>query len=240
MYDTPGRVDVTQVERPVVVAPDELVLYHRNPRRGDVDAIAASLRANDQYRPLTVNVGSLTGRPCEVLAGNHTLLAIRKLAKQHPDDPRWQGVQVFWVDQDDEACRRIVLADNRTAELGGFDTAELYALLEDMPPLELVDVGYSADDVADLRAALEEVTITDLRPEGLGVKDKSLEERASGYAEQGNRIIVLSCGIRQFVWAQQQLEAYRKQHDLDTNTDVLLGLLADWCGEPAPEVSVEV
>lgn len=53
----------------------ELSTYHRNPRRGAVGMIAESLKARGQYRAIVVNLGRLTGRPLEVLAGNHTLLA---------------------------------------------------------------------------------------------------------------------------------------------------------------------
>lgn len=55
----------------------DLNLYHKNPRMGDVDAIAGSLQAHGQFRPIVVNEGTHTGRPMETLAGNHTLKAIR-------------------------------------------------------------------------------------------------------------------------------------------------------------------
>lgn len=51
--------------------PTDLALYHKNPNVGDVDAIAGSLLVNRQYRPVVVNRGTHTGRPMEVLAGNH-------------------------------------------------------------------------------------------------------------------------------------------------------------------------
>lgn len=54
---------------------DDLNLFHKNPRQGDITAIAESLAVRGQYRPIVVNEGTLTGRPLEVLAGNHTLLA---------------------------------------------------------------------------------------------------------------------------------------------------------------------
>ena len=63
------------VEFPV----DDLAPYHRNPRRGDVKAIARSLETNGQYRPIVVNLGTHTGRPNEVLAGNHTLAGAKHL-----------------------------------------------------------------------------------------------------------------------------------------------------------------
>lgn len=59
--------------------PDELNPYHANARRGDLAAIARSLETNGQYRPIVVNLGRHTGRPLEVLAGNHTLAAARQL-----------------------------------------------------------------------------------------------------------------------------------------------------------------
>ena len=109
-----------------------LNLYHRNPRRGDVDAIADSLAANGQYRPVVVNRGSHTGREWEILAGNHTVMAVRQLAEQHPDDARWQNVDCWVVDVDEDRATRIVLADNRTADLGGYDNDELLALLDSL------------------------------------------------------------------------------------------------------------
>ena len=131
--------------------PADLAMFHKNPRVGDTDTIAASLRANGQYKPLVVNRGTHTGRPMEVLAGNHTLKALRTLAEEYPSDDRWQQVECWVLDVDDDRAARIVAADNRTAQLGTFDTDTLVALLDDMPDLE--GTGYSDDDLADLMAA---------------------------------------------------------------------------------------
>jgi hypothetical protein len=220
------------------IPPAELRTYHRNPRRGDVPAIARSLQAHDQYRPLVVNIGTATGRPNEVLAGNHTLLAVRQLASEYPDDPRWQQVKVHWGDWDDDQCRKIVAADNRTAELGGYDTAELVALLNEMPAAELPSVGYSTDDLADLAAVLEE-TITDpIRDDGL-INSRDLEATGADYADRLNtRMFVLMLPIQQFVWAQTQLAAYRAEYDLDNNSEALLGLLAAWSKTEPPVAEV--
>lgn len=95
--------------------------YHANPRRGDVAQIARSLSRNGQYRPIVVNAGTKTGRYREVLAGNHTLAAALKLG--------WSHLAGSVVDVDDDTAARIVAADNRTAELGGYDDAQLLALL---------------------------------------------------------------------------------------------------------------
>lgn len=55
----------------------DLSTYHKNPRRGDVDAIAESLKARGQYRPIVVNIGTHASHDYEILAGNHTYLAAR-------------------------------------------------------------------------------------------------------------------------------------------------------------------
>lgn len=92
--------------------------YAKNPRRGDVQAIKGSIVANGIFRPVIVNKGTYTDKPNEILAGNHTVKAIRELAEENPDDLRWQQVEVWMVDVDSERAARIVLADNRTADLG--------------------------------------------------------------------------------------------------------------------------
>jgi len=136
------------------IAPSSLRLYGRNPRKGNVGVVAASLRAHGQYRPIVANIGSQTGRRFEVLAGNHTLKAYRQLAAKYPDDPRWSEILVFWVDVDEDAAKRIVLADNRTAELGDYDNTQLLSLIDEVGS-DLEGIGFTASDIADLVGAGE-------------------------------------------------------------------------------------
>jgi DNA modification methylase len=121
--------------------------YKTNPNRGDVAAIARSLQRNGQYRAIVVNRGGLTGRPNEILAGNHTWAAAVQLGE--PD------IAVTWVDVDDDACARIVLADNRLAQLASYDEDVLLELLEAQPDLD--GTGWSKFDVDAL--------ISQLRPD---------------------------------------------------------------------------
>jgi hypothetical protein len=131
------------------VHPSELSIYHRNARRGNVDAIAGSLRTNGQYRPIVVNVGTHTGRPNEVLAGNHTLMAFRNLSELNPTDERWAEIAVFWVDVDEDRATRIVLADNRTAEDSTYDDVVLYDLIKSLGD-DLDGTGFNDNDVSRL------------------------------------------------------------------------------------------
>jgi hypothetical protein len=136
------------------VAPRDLNIYYKNPRRGDVSAIAASLKAHDQYKPIVVNLGTHTGRPNEVLAGNHTLMAVRDLAERDPSDSRWEKILAHWIDVDEDRAARIVVADNRTSELGHIDTALLTDLLDQIGT-DLDGLGYTNADIAEMQAALE-------------------------------------------------------------------------------------
>ena len=110
-----------------------------------MDAIAESLRKRGQYRPIVVNIGSHASHDYEILAGNHTYLAAKKLG--------WKTIQATTVDVDDDQAAQIVLADNRLADLGGYDDETLSALLSDVSSLD--GLGWSQDDVDALAAALE-------------------------------------------------------------------------------------
>lgn len=154
MKDTPQHpLDVERYH------PDELRPYHRNPRLGDVEAIARSLEVNGQYRPVVVNLGSKTGRPLEVLAGNHTLAAAKHLG--------WGEIVGTVVDVDDKAAARIVAADNRTADLGGYDDDVLVELLTELDDAGGLDgSGYSAEALDDLLALAQgPISLDDLAAE---------------------------------------------------------------------------
>jgi DNA modification methylase len=123
------------IEELAVVPIERLCPATLNPRRGDVAAIRASLEANGQYRPLIVNRPTM-----EVLAGNHTLAAAGDLGLVE--------VMVAFVDVDEEHARRIQLADNRTADLAGYDQAELAQLLASLD--NLTGTGYTQVDYGEL------------------------------------------------------------------------------------------
>lgn len=147
-----------QVETTSSVAPSILRLYGRNPRKGNVGSVAASLKAHGQYKPVVANIGSHTGRKFEVLAGNHTLKAFRQLAEKFPDDQRWNSILVHWVDVDEDQAARIVLADNRTAEKGRYDNKALADLLSDVSE-DLTGLGYTADDLDALNSVADDIVI---------------------------------------------------------------------------------
>lgn len=101
----------------------DLKPYPGNPRRGDIEAIAESLRVNGQFKPVVVRRADGL-----VLAGNHTVAAARSLG--------WERVAVVYVEADDAQARRIMLADNRTSDLAFYNEPALLDLLRSLPDLD--------------------------------------------------------------------------------------------------------
>jgi DNA modification methylase len=118
---------------------DELSHFEGNAKRGDVEAIRASIRRNGQYRSLVVR--RIDGGPLIVLAGNHTM---RALGAEGYETARCEIVTC-----DDDEARRINLADNKLAELGAYDNDALAELLSYMDG-DYEGTGYTDEDVMRL------------------------------------------------------------------------------------------
>lgn len=118
--------------------------HPRNARNGDTDAIVESIRVNGVYRPLYVQTSTH-----EILAGNHSYEAVQLLGGEK--------VPVVLLDVDDETALRILVTDNRTADLGMYDDGLLVDLLDELnaQPTGLLGTGYRPDDLADLRLLLD-------------------------------------------------------------------------------------
>lgn len=125
-----------------VVPIDSLHEYHRNPNIGDVPKIAHSLRNNGQFKTITVNVGTYTGRPNEILAGNHTWKAAKELG--------WVDIARSLVDVDEQTAARIVADDNHTAELAKRDPEKLAELLGFIAEDDLAKSTFTDDELAKL------------------------------------------------------------------------------------------
>lgn len=131
-------------ERTEMVPVGKLREHPANPREGDVGAIAESIRVNGFYGACVVQESS-----GHVLAGNHRLKAARQL-----DMP---SVPVVYVDVGDEEAMRILLADNRTADIAGHDDDALADILEHLATTEaeLAGTGYGQSDLDTLLNELD-------------------------------------------------------------------------------------
>jgi hypothetical protein len=120
------------VSETFLVKVGDLKGYEKNPRKGNIKAIAESLEINKQYRPIVVQKSTN-----KILAGNHTWLAAQSLG--------WEEIAVVYVDVDDMSAKKIVLADNRTNDLADYDGQILAELLRDLGTAE--GTGYSNEDM---------------------------------------------------------------------------------------------
>lgn len=146
--DTPIRVNAST--EPI----DSLRPHPDNARVGDVEAITASLRSHGQYRPIVVQTGTR-----HILAGNHTWRAAKALG--------WSNIAVTWLDCDAATARKVLIADNRAADLASYDQEALTALLTALPTLE--GTGFDPD-------ALEALTT---QPDASGGEGGALKEQAT-------------------------------------------------------------
>ena len=133
--------DLLQLACPI----NQLSLLPGNPRRGDVDAVKASLERFGQRKPIVVRKSDRV-----VIAGNHTLQAAQALG--------WSEIAVVWVDDDDAMSKAFALADNRTAELGDYDEEALAALIGEVGALDpelLESTGWDSKSVSDLLDSMQ-------------------------------------------------------------------------------------
>jgi hypothetical protein len=186
----------TQIIRTEDVPLKKLKVYHDNPRIGNVDKIAKSLHLNGQYKPIVVNIGTETGRPNEILAGNHTYLGARKPlfwtaknedGEQIPyDKPAWETIVASFVDVDEARARAIVIADNKTADDGTYDEKALARLLSEPLP-ELAATGYELKEFNELmdKFKIEDADLPDSDLSGAGLDTDGDEDTTPGKPDFG-------------------------------------------------------
>lgn len=205
-------------------------------------------RTEDQYTgliwcPETEYGTFVCRRGGKVYVTGNTLKAIRDLAEENPNDERWYSVDVWEVDFDDDKAARVVVADNRTSELGRTDDEVLLELLQELEDLE--GTGYEDDDLDDLIALMEEKeedsgSSSDGPDLGEGLMPSNSDnDKADTYAERGTRMFILSFPYAQYSWVAEKLEQYADDHDDcgDTNAEIVLHWLAEYSGEEPPQLS---
>lgn len=133
-----------QVER---VPIDSVRAHPRNPRIGDVELIATSLRAHGQYVPIVVQRST-----SYILRGNHTHKALKAIGST--------TVDIVRVDVTDAEAVEILLMDNKASDEGHYDDAVLADLLrqiDDLPP-----TGWTADELDDILLRLTPASLDDM------------------------------------------------------------------------------
>jgi DNA modification methylase len=126
-----GIANIAESLKPLATPIGDLSPLPGNPRKGDVEAVKRSYERFGQRKPIVAN------RDGTVIAGNHQLKAAQALG--------WEEIAVVFVDDDDQTAKAFALADNRTADLGTYDTDNLEQMLADLAldPILLEATGYS-------------------------------------------------------------------------------------------------
>lgn len=138
---------------PLLVDIQNITPHPENPHQGDVEEIMGSIRDSGVYRPLWVQTS--TGR---ILGGNTTYAALMELGARR--------VPVVWLDVDDAEALRILLKDNKLAELGGYDDGLLAELLVQVRDTTgLLGTGWSDDGLDSLLASVRRAEHTPLHGE---------------------------------------------------------------------------
>ena len=111
-----------------------------NPNRGSVDDLAISLEEFGQYRSIV----ALTDGT--ILAGHHLVEAAKRL--------KIPTMRVDFVECDDRTARKILLADNRLADLGLGPSLDL--LLKNLSELDgdIIGTGFDDDYISMLEEAV--------------------------------------------------------------------------------------
>lgn len=144
---TPAEARVKVAKQEYKIVPTQSVKLHpKNPKKGNVDAIGQSLEKNDFYGAIIVQKS--TGF---ILAGNHRWKsAVEKDMREVP---------VIVVDVDDDAAERILLADNRIADLGTYDESMLMQALDERSKKgDIQGTGYGDADLERMKAKMQKPT----------------------------------------------------------------------------------
>lgn len=124
---------------------DDLRPHPGNARNGDIEAIKESVRVNGIYRPV------ITAHDGTILAGHHLWFALGELGYKEVDIVRLP------IEPTSPEAARILLVDNRSADLGNYDRGllvDLLQTLDDGPGL--VGTGYDGDDLTRLLAQIND------------------------------------------------------------------------------------
>lgn len=184
-----------------------LVEHPRNPRKGNDNAVAASIDEFGFYGAVVAQVS--TGY---VLAGNTRLRVARQTGSE--------TIPVVWVDVDDETATRILLADNRTSDLATYDGEVLYQLLADLSRNDLLDgTGYTPEVIERL---LQDVAIDS---DGFVNETPRPDEILATYEAADIRSVILPFPRDQYVTVVEMMTRVRQNAGFDTNAEVVLHVL---------------
>jgi ParB-like chromosome segregation protein Spo0J len=221
---------------------DKLIPYARNARlhpQSQIDAIARSIRELGFNNPILVDGDS------GILAGHGRLKAAIQIGMTQ--------VPVIPLDHLSEAQRRAyVLVDNRTAEMARWDDgllADEIARLEAEFRMDFDGLGWSAEELDDLKAALEEAIPVEtlaaaaeagaaqIRGAGAGAnepetdgevrQDQSFNEFLEGYRNKATKALMLEYPLDEFAELVEILRELRERNEVSSNAEIVAKLIRE-------------
>lgn len=234
---TVAEPEVTTSSLPVQsVATDTLVPHPRNAREGDVGAITQSLERFGQYRPIVVQSETPEGEPRNVIvAGTHTWRAAQAL--------NWPTISAVMLVMPDELALRVMLADNRTHDLGRDRPDALAEILVELGSEGMIGTGWDAQDLDTILRDLKQydpgaAILGDFAHLGEALSDRA--ELQKGRAADGTEFFALHVSLTA-VQREAILAAFKRAKALGFATqpealeDMARKYSAEGLGEPFTE-----
>jgi hypothetical protein len=191
----------------LLVPLDDVKPWPNNPRSGDIAELKKSIQKNGFYGAVIVQRS--TGF---VIAGNHRRQALEELGSE--------TIPVLYVDVDDTEAARLALADNRTSDLAMYDDEALFQLLDHLVRTDTLEgTGYDRASYELLLQGMDGDQVGGVR-QGL-----TPEERIDQYNELDIRSIILPYGGDEYEAVASGLATLRKEHEFDSNADVVAWLV---------------
>lgn len=141
------KIRIDESLSPLVQAIDLFEPYPGNPREGDTEAIRRSLRRFGQKKPIVArDLGK--GKAFQIVAGNHLWAAMK--------EEEMETIAASVSRMSDEDAQAYLIADNRTAELGGYNEVDLAQILGELRSRgDLEGTGYNDRQVEQFLARVE-------------------------------------------------------------------------------------
>lgn len=183
--------------------------HPRNPRRGNLDVIGRSLGDFGQTKAIVVQASTRW-----IVAGNHT----RRAAAEKCG---WTHIAAVVADLSEEDATSYLLVDNRSSDLGEYDTTGLIALLEESAEAgRLAMTGYDGDSLDDLLADNERMIRQSENDDqgGDGGDGRSPTVRGSG---EGVREAVLLYGDDQYDQFMGWVKSLMREYGTDSQSEAI-------------------
>lgn len=192
-----------------------------NPNVGDVGAISQSIEALGFFGAIIAVPDKRRKGHGRIVAGEHRWRAAVALGET--------TVPVIWVNTTAEKARRMLIADNRYAQLGVMDPQKLADLLQvaASEKMGLAGTGFDGDDLDLLMADLEAAKHSSY---GTATVARTPGERTDEYVGKGIRSLVIPLPEEAYLSTVRKLSDLRDTWGVKSHADVILRLLDEHDG----------